>query len=73
MSGLCLYSFYEAPTEVTDQPTIVRDDPAGGDPLTVAVLKRVHRPEEVYELCRLANEQVRAEGKRHAEGGAVSE
>lgn len=55
------FSFYEGPWENSLAPTIVRDDPEGGDPHILATLARVHNPDALHELCRAANEQLRAE------------
>jgi len=52
------YQFVNGPWENSELPTIVKDDPAGGDPHILAVIKRVHNPDALYELCRLANDQV---------------
>jgi len=52
------YQFINGPWENSELPTIVKDDPAGGDPHILAVLKRIHNPEELYDLCRLANDSV---------------
>jgi hypothetical protein len=50
------FDFYNGPWENSELPTITRDDPAGGDPHILAVIQRVHNPDALYELCRLANE-----------------
>lgn len=52
------YQFISGPWENSELPSIVRDDPAGGDPNILATIKRVHNPDALYELCRLANDQV---------------
>jgi hypothetical protein len=49
------FSFYDGPWENSESPTIVREDPEGGDPHILAVLIRIHNPDALYELCRLAN------------------
>lgn len=49
------FSFYSGPWENSVAPTIVRDDPEGGDPHILAVLARIHKPGALHELCRLAN------------------
>lgn len=51
-----LFSFYEGPWENSTAPTIVRDDPEGGDPHILATLARVHNPAALHELCRAAND-----------------
>lgn len=53
------FHFFEGPWENATAPTIVCDDPQGGDPHILAVLARVHSPEALHELCRLANEALR--------------
>lgn len=52
------FNFLNGPWENSVWPTIVRDDPEGGDPHILATLKRVHNPDALYELCRLANDSV---------------
>lgn len=52
------YQFISGPWENSELPSIVRDDPAGGDPNILATIKRVHNPDALYELCRLANDRV---------------
>lgn len=49
------FRFFERPWENARMPTIVRDDPWGGDPHILATIVRVHDPDGLYELCRLAN------------------
>jgi hypothetical protein len=49
------FYFYPRAWENCDKPTIVRYDPAGGDPHILAVLARVYNPDALHELCRLAN------------------
>jgi hypothetical protein len=49
------FEFINGPWENSVLPTIVRESPAGGDPHILAVIKRVHNPDALYELCRLAN------------------
>lgn len=49
------FEFMNGPWENSELPTIVRDNPAGGDPHILAVLKRVHNPVALHELCALAN------------------
>lgn len=56
------FQFINGPWENSTLPTIVRDDPAGGDPHILAVIKRVHNPDALYELCRLANDAIEARG-----------
>lgn len=57
------FHFYSGPWENSELPTIVREDPDGGDPRILAVLSRIHNPEALYEMCRLANGgQATAEG-----------
>jgi hypothetical protein len=58
------YQFLNGPWENAVLPTIVKDDPDGGDPHILATLKRVHNPDAIYELCRLANDAVEREGHR---------
>lgn len=48
------------PFENSTAHTICRDNPAGGDPLIVVTIARIHRPDDLYELCRLANERLEA-------------
>lgn len=49
------YRFINGPWENSELPTIVKDDPAGGDPHILATIKRVHNPDGLYELCRRAD------------------
>lgn len=49
------FEFLNGPWENSVLPTIVRDNPDGGDPHIIATLKRVHDPAALYELCKLAN------------------
>ncbi len=49
------FEFMNGPWENADLPTIVRDNPTGGDPHILAVITRVHNSDALYELCRLAN------------------
>lgn len=57
------FCFMEGPWENSRLPTIVRDDPDGGDPHILAVLSRVHNPDALYELCRLANLTIELDDK----------
>jgi hypothetical protein len=50
------FRFFNGTWENSDLPTIVREDPQGGDPHILAVIGRVHNPDAIYELCRLAND-----------------
>jgi hypothetical protein len=43
------------PYENNDRHSICRDDPARGDPITIITIARIHRPDELYEICELAN------------------
>lgn len=52
------YEFLNGAWENSEHPTIVKDDPNGGDPHILASLRRIYNPEALYELCRLANERV---------------
>lgn len=54
------FEFMNGPWENSELPTIVRDSPTGGDPHILAVLKRVHNPDGLHELCALANEALEA-------------
>lgn len=54
------YQFINGPWENSELPTIVCESPTGGDPHILAVLKRIHDPEKLYELCRMANDRVEA-------------
>ena len=54
------FQFINGPWEDSELPTIVKKSPTGGDPHILAVIKRVHNPGALYELCRLANDQVDA-------------
>lgn len=56
-AGYCLMGPYEN----CEGYSIVRDDPEGGDPITIAVLRRIHRHDELREICRLANQAKAAE------------
>lgn len=60
------FEFIAGPWENSELPTIVKDDPAGGDPHILAVIKRVHNPDALYELCRLANDAFEASAARAA-------
>ncbi len=55
------FRFFDGPWENARKPTIVRDDPWGGDPHILATIGRVHNPDALYELCRLANIGLAAE------------
>lgn len=37
------------------------DDPAGADPLMIATIARIHRPDDLYRLCELANRETESE------------
>lgn len=50
--------YFMGPFENSTVPTIARDDPGGGDPIIIATLARVHRPDELHDICRLANERI---------------
>lgn len=54
MSGI-EFRFLDGPWENSELPTIVRDDPDGGDPWILATISRVHHPDQLYELCDRAN------------------
>jgi len=49
------FAFIDGPWENSRVPTITRDCPAGGDPHILGAFSRVHNPNGLYELCRLAN------------------
>lgn len=49
------FQFINGPWENSELPTIVKENPAGGDPHILAVIRRVHNPDALHELCRLAN------------------
>lgn len=49
------YRYLNGPWENSELPTIVQDDEHGGDPRILATIQRVHNPDALYELCRLAN------------------
>lgn len=49
------YAFLNGPWENATLPTIVQENPKGGDPHILATLKSVHNPDALYELCHLAN------------------
>lgn len=46
------------PFENSTVPSITRDNPTGGDPIMVATLSRIHRPDDLHELCSLANSAI---------------
>lgn len=48
------------PYENNDRHSIVRDDPKGGDPITLITIGRLHRPDDVYKMIELANRQLEA-------------
>lgn len=52
------FQFINGPWENSELPTIVTENPDGGDPRILCVLKRVHNPEALYDLCRLANDRI---------------
>lgn len=52
------FAFYSGPWECSEAPTIVRADPEGGDPHILATIARIHHPQALHELCRLANERL---------------
>lgn len=54
------FQFINGPWENSKDPTIVKEDQDGGDPHILAVIKRVHNPDALYELCRLANDAMEA-------------
>lgn len=51
--------FYRGPFENCDRPCIVRDDPKGGDPIIIAELHAVHRPEELQKILGAFNPHLR--------------
>lgn len=53
MSGIG-YRFFDGPWENAQEPTLVRTNPTGGDPLILARLK-VHRADDLHALCGAAN------------------
>ena len=55
------FRFFEGPWENARIPTIVRDDPWGGDPHILAAIARIYDPGTIHELCRLANLGLAAE------------
>lgn len=69
------FQFINGPWENSELPTIVRESPTGGDPRILATIKRVHNPDDLYELCRLANDMIesRALSSSDPEGGVRGE
>ena len=61
------FEFMDGPWENSELPTIFRDSPTGGDPHILAVLKRVHDPAALHELCALANEALEARASLRTE------
>lgn len=49
------------PYECNDRHSIVRDDPAGGDPLTVITIARIHRRDELLWIINAANGEIEGE------------
>ena len=49
------YRFLSGPWENSERPTIIKDSHTGGDPHILATLARIHDPNAIYELVRLAN------------------
>ncbi len=54
------FYFFNTGWENSRLPTIVQEDENGGDYRNLAVLKRVHNPDALHDLCRLANEAIKA-------------
>lgn len=59
-----MFAFLEGLWENSRRPTLTRDDPAGGDPHILGEFARVHNPDALYELCRLANAALAKAGAR---------
>jgi hypothetical protein len=49
------FRFCEQPWENSRVPSITREHPEGNDDRVLAQLSRVNHPDDLYELCRLAN------------------
>jgi hypothetical protein len=49
------YRFYNGPWENSEKPSIVMDDPGGGDPHIIAELASIYRPDDLHDLCRKAS------------------
>lgn len=48
------------PYENNDRHSICRESQTGGDPWTIVTIAGIHRPDDLYRLCDLANKQVEA-------------
>ena len=46
------------PYENNERHSIVRENPTGGDPITLITIARIHRPDDIYRLIELANKQL---------------
>jgi hypothetical protein len=60
------YDFMPGPWENATRPSLVVDDPNGGDPHILGEFARIYRPDALHELVRLAN--IGAALARSAEG-----
>jgi hypothetical protein len=49
------FYFFEGPWENSRSPTIVMDDPNGGDYVILATISAVFRPNDLHEMCARAN------------------
>lgn len=64
------YRYMWGPWENCDRPSITTEDPLGGDPHILGEFARVYRPDDLAELCRLANIGAAVE-RQQAEGWAT--
>lgn len=49
------YRFMNGPWENSELPTITRVSPYGGDPQILCTISKVHRPDDIHDLCASAN------------------
>lgn len=54
------FCFIDGPWECSRVPSIVREHPEGSDDIVIAQLSRIGHPQELYDLCRLANAALKA-------------
>jgi hypothetical protein len=54
------YSYIDGPWECSRVPSIVRQHPEGNDDIVLTQLARICHPQELYDLCRLANAALKA-------------
>lgn len=51
------FEFMNGPWENAERPTLVMENPTGGDPIILGEFASVYRPADLHELCALATTQ----------------